>query len=429
MINIPFEHIIEKIRQEKGLSKEEIMERIKAKMDKLSGLISKEGAAYIIANELGVKLVQPEEALKIKNIVSGMRSVEFTGKVMRMFDVVNFDKDGRKGKVMSFFVADETGQIRVTAWHDMVDKLSGLKEGDIVKITGGYVRSNNSQNEVHLNDRSKVVINPEGVEIDAKEQNLRQRRLIAMLEDNDQNVEVFATIVEVYDIRFFTVCPECGKRTVQKDDGLYCDVHGKTSLYYSYVMNLVLDDGTGHIRAVFFKNQVQRLLNKTNEEILVYVNEPEKFNDIKTELLGEQIKVIGRVVSNERFERKELVAQLVFRDINVEEEMANLEKMKKELEEKGLLKQDGVESENQLKVNNDEGLVGTETNQGQSAEETIINESRENENVKQNNLNEDVPVDDILGDNVVEEKITMDVDDDKKDKKDKEDDVLGIDDI
>ncbi len=427
MINIPFEQIIEKIKKEKGISEDEIMSKIKAKMDKLSGLISKEGAAYIVANELGVKLIQPNESLKIKNILSGMRNVEFTGKVTRIFDVVNFERDGRKGKVMSFFVADETGQIRVTAWHDAVNMLSSLSQGDIVKISGAYVRENNGQKEVHLNERSKVIVNPPGITVDAKDFNARKRKLIVQLEDNEENVEVFATIVDIYDIRFFTVCPECGKRTTQKEDGLYCDVHGKVSLYYSYLLNLVLDDGTGNIRTVLFKNQVQRLLNKTNEEILVYVNEPEKFSDIKTSLLGEQIKIIGRVVTNERFERKEIIAQLVFTDVDAEEEMKSLEMLR----EKYMAENQADSKAEESKADE---IIGTDaasqpaTADARPALADIASEDTLEAADVEHNLK--TPADDVVGDNVAEESIVMNADDEvKKDKDKKTGDVFGIDDL
>jgi hypothetical protein len=68
MIKITSEQIIEKISQKTQLSKEDIVSKIKAKMDQLSGLISKDGAAHIIANELGVKLFE-EGKLKIKDIL------------------------------------------------------------------------------------------------------------------------------------------------------------------------------------------------------------------------------------------------------------------------------------------------------------------------------------------------------------------------
>jgi len=54
MIRIPYAEMITKIQEKTGLSQEDVEAKIKDKLTQLSGLISKEGAAHIIANELGV---------------------------------------------------------------------------------------------------------------------------------------------------------------------------------------------------------------------------------------------------------------------------------------------------------------------------------------------------------------------------------------
>ena len=50
MIKIPYEQIVERIKTNANISEDEIKERVNAKMKQLSGLISKEGAAHIVAN-------------------------------------------------------------------------------------------------------------------------------------------------------------------------------------------------------------------------------------------------------------------------------------------------------------------------------------------------------------------------------------------
>ncbi len=75
MLKIPKDKIIEKIKEKTGLSDKEISTKIKDKLDLLSGLISEEGAAIIIANELGVKVFEDGGKQDIKNVVGGMRNV------------------------------------------------------------------------------------------------------------------------------------------------------------------------------------------------------------------------------------------------------------------------------------------------------------------------------------------------------------------
>lgn len=326
MINMPYADIIGKIKEQKSVSEEELEGKIKQKMDQLSGLISKEGAAYIVANDYGVKLVQTEGPVKVKDIVNGIKNVETAGKVTRKFNVIEFDKEDRKGKVGSFMLADETGEIRVTAWNDQTQLLENFNEGDVVKIVDGYVRGNQGQNEVHLNSRSKLTVNPLGVKIEGVKAvaSGSGRKKISELQENDQGVEVLATVVQVFDPRFFEQCPECRKRLVQGDEGFMCEEHGSVEPKYSYVANIVLDDGSDNIRAVMFREAMQDLFKKTDSELQKMRDSQEVIEAAKTELLGEQVIITGRVVRNKMFDRLEIVANKVNRDVNPEEEIAKL---------------------------------------------------------------------------------------------------------
>src|SRR3989344_8042549 len=166
MIKIPFQDIIEKITKESRLSEKEINNKIDDKLKQLSGLISKEGAAHIIANELGIKLLEAVSGkLQIKNILAGMRDVETVGRVQRIFETREFQSKDRQGKVASLIIADETGSIRAVLWGDQTDNLKNIQENTIIKLLSGYVRENSGQKEIHLNERSKLIVNPKGESI------------------------------------------------------------------------------------------------------------------------------------------------------------------------------------------------------------------------------------------------------------------------
>ena len=82
-VQIPYERILETLQEKTDLSQEEIEGKIQAKLKQLSGLISKEGAGHIVANELGVRLIeQVSGKLKISSILAGMRDIEVEGKVV-----------------------------------------------------------------------------------------------------------------------------------------------------------------------------------------------------------------------------------------------------------------------------------------------------------------------------------------------------------
>jgi len=335
MIQIPFSDLIKKIKEKGNISEEEINGKIKEKMDKLSGLISKEGAAHIIANELGIKIFE-EGRLKIRDILIGMRDVEFVGKTKQIFGVNEFVRqDGSKGKVASFILGDETGEVRVAAWGEHADMVRKIQQDYIIKIKSGYVRDNNGRKEVHLGNRSEIIINPEGEKIEAiKQEEEGERKNIKDLQENEQNISILGTIVQIFDPRFFEICPECGKRARMKDDKFICEEHDAVKPDFSYVFNVFLDDGTDNIRVTCFRNQMEMLTGKTRDEILKYRTSPDKFEKVKNDLLGNIVKFIGRVNKNEMFDRLEFIANRVYTDLDPEEEIKRLneevEKINKE---------------------------------------------------------------------------------------------------
>ncbi len=321
MLHIPYETIVHKIKEKTNLSEAEIDKQVSEKMSQLSGLISKEGAINIVANHLGVSLVQ-QGPLKINQLQPGMKAIEILGKITRKYNLYEFTRGDALGKVASFQMADDTGSVRVTLWHDQTAIFEELKEGSVVKISDGYVKENNNFKEIHLNTKSKLVLTPDEVFLsDLKMNPTAARKKIVDLTDQDNNAELLGTIVQVFDVKFYPVCPDCNKKVQVNEDGAYCSAHMKVTPSYSYVLNLFLDDGSDNIRVVFFKQQIMQLLKKRDEEIQVFREKPELFTPIKNNLLGEMIKLVGRVSKNALFDRKEFVVNTVEINLDPEEEI------------------------------------------------------------------------------------------------------------
>ena len=55
------DEILGKIESQTNLGKEELREKIKKKQNDLSGLVSLEGAAYLVGKEVGVNLLNSEK--------------------------------------------------------------------------------------------------------------------------------------------------------------------------------------------------------------------------------------------------------------------------------------------------------------------------------------------------------------------------------
>ena len=325
MYKIPLSDIKQKILSSGKLSAEQLELKLKAKINELSGLISEEGAAHIIANELGVELVSlSSKKLKIKEVYAGMRNITAVGKVMRKSEAREFLKDNRSGKVCSLVLGDETGTIRVVFWNEQVDLLRTVSEGDILLVKDAYVKENNRDREIHLGNQGSIAVNPEGESIGiVREGTSFQRKKIEELHDGE-GVEIVGTAVQIFDPRFFYVCPDCHKRVMETQGVFQCAEHAEVKPI-TYVMNVVLDDGTGTIRAVLWKNQTNNLLGKTEDGVVLYKDNTALFEEIKNGLLGEQLKLLGQVKKNDMFSRLELNVQMVFR-AKPEEELAQLEK-------------------------------------------------------------------------------------------------------
>ena len=315
MIKLPYESIVEKIKAGAGLSEKEIDAKVNEKMKQLSGLISREGAAHIISNELGIKLLeQTSGKLQIKNIIEGMRDVETVGRVQQKYELREFNTNGRQGKVASLVLADETGRIRVVMWGDKADNLNNLKENDILKVQGGYVRNNTGRLELHINDRSKVIINPPGESVNAVQavqQARAERKEIKDISEKDAFAEIMGTIVQAYDVRFFE-----SKREGEKP--------------YSYVLNAVIDDGTDNIRVAFFREQAEKLTKLNYDQMMQFQDNIDAFEEIKTALLGMMVKVAGRVKKNDMFDRLEMVANFI-EEANPDEEIRRLNEQAKKV--------------------------------------------------------------------------------------------------
>ena len=325
MIKIPYEQIISKIKEEANISESEIEGKINQKMKQLSGLISKEGAAHIVANELGIKLFDAFSGkLQIKNVLAGLRNVETVGKVLQTYELREFTTNERQGKVASMVIGDDTGTIRVVMWGSQADNIKDITNGMIIKVVGGYVKDNNGNIEIHVNERSQLMLNPPGENVANVKQYSVERKEINKLTENDSNVEILGTIVQVFDPRFFPIDPETGRKVTENEGKYYLKEKVIENPDHSYVLNVIVDDGTDNMRAVFFREAMEKLLNCSKEKVLSYKDNPESFEQEKSDLLGALVKINGRVKKNLFFDRLEIVANDVSLNPDPDDEIKRL---------------------------------------------------------------------------------------------------------
>lgn len=310
-----YELLIDRISKAADLERSEVERKVEAKKAKLSGLISKEGAAQIIAAELGISF--EEEDFKISELIGGLRKVNVVGKIMNIFPVREFEKNGRKGKVANFVLADETGSTRVVLWdtnHIGLIENESIKVGDVVEIKNGSTR----ESEIHLSSfgelkKSATVMAEVKNAPAASEASLDEAR-------QGMNVKTRGVVVQVFQPRFYSVCPTCNKKVVGDSEGVFkCAEHGKVQKKDKGILNFVIDDGSEAMRVVMFSDQIKLLIP---EEDLA---DEEKAAAFRDDFLGTEIILSGRVNRNQLFNNLEIVASSVEK-VDVEKLIVELDK-------------------------------------------------------------------------------------------------------
>src|SRR4030042_2373867 len=293
-----YERIIEKISKISGLEKEEIERRIEAKRAKLSGLISREGAAQVIAAELGISF--DNEKLKLEELLPGMRKVNTVGKIMGFSPVRTFKtKKGDDGKVANLFIADDTSNIKVVLWdtnHIGLIEKREIVPGVVVEIANGSMRDN----ELHLGSFSELKITKDSIE-NVKAEKIFRERKISELKSSD-SAKIRAFVVQSFEPRFFYVCHECGKKAVQEGENFTCAEHGKVIAKKRALLNVVIDDGTETIRTVAFQDNLADIG-------LTEFENPEELLNQRERLLGKEMFFSGTVRDNKMFNTPEFIIE------------------------------------------------------------------------------------------------------------------------
>ena len=96
-----------------------------------------------------------KEKMKISELLNGMRKINLVGKVLRMNRVIEYNKNGKQGKIGSFVLADDTSTLRIVLWdtnHISLIETGDIKEGDVVEISSGDIRNG----EMHLSGFSDI---------------------------------------------------------------------------------------------------------------------------------------------------------------------------------------------------------------------------------------------------------------------------------
>ncbi|BAA31015.1 361aa long hypothetical protein [Pyrococcus horikoshii OT3] len=358
MVVLTKEKIIEIIEEKTGMSREKIEEEIRRIMEEDPHL-SEQGAAALLAERLGIDLIEREETslMKISDLYPGMdpREVNIIGRVLKKYPVREYTKkDGSIGRVASLVIYDDSGRARVVLWDGKVaEYYNKIEVGDVIKVLDAQVRESLSGlPELHINFRARIILNPEDPRVDSipplEEVRIATytRKKIGDIEPGDRFIEIRGTIAKVYRVLTYDACPEC-KKKVDYDPGTgvwICPEHGEVEPIKMTILDFGLDDGTGYIRVTLFGDDAEELLGVSSEEIAEKIKELENSGLTTKEaarklaeeefykIIGKEIVVRGNVIED-RFLGLILRASS-WEEVDYRKEIENI---KEELEKLGVM--------------------------------------------------------------------------------------------
>ncbi|MCD6248311.1 MAG: DUF2240 family protein [Hadesarchaea archaeon] len=237
-----FDDIVRKILEKTGLDRNELMARIRRKQEELSGFITPEGAAAIVAREFGIvpeRKIPEVRKLTISDLSPGMSNVDIVARVVRVYEPREFERrDGSKGQVASVILQDSTGQIRGVLWdkHVSLIKENKIRKGVSIRVCGAYVKHRqNGPPELNLGLRSSIEINPDDPRVEELPELPESKAKIADLKPDLSDVDVVGRVTAV-----------SGPKTFERPDGSI----GK-------VASVMLIDGSGQTRVSLWDEKAE----------------------------------------------------------------------------------------------------------------------------------------------------------------------------
>ncbi|MDD1756871.1 MAG: hypothetical protein LUQ39_08575, partial [Methanomassiliicoccales archaeon] len=236
----------------------------------------------------------PGEKVKVAELQDGMNNVTVIGRILS----VEKREVGTEGAkiVFSGILADETGKVQYSAWHDF-----NLKPNELLQIARGYVKAWKGVPKLNFGERAVVTRlkqeqAPEIGSMKAKPRSIEDIERVGGATD----ALVIGTVVDVKEgSGLIRRCPQC-KRVVQKGA---CRLHGKVEGIPDLRVKAVLDDGNSSMTVVLNRAVTENLLGMDLEECVRQAKEAMNTEVIKEfieeRLLARPFEMRGNVLSDE----------------------------------------------------------------------------------------------------------------------------------
>lgn len=256
----------------------------------------------ITDKKLDLPPLSDNKPIKIGEIKPNISGFEVIGRILHIYP----QKAYSKGNMASFILGDDSGVIRTVLWDEKSEIAKELKIGDAVRIRNAYSRANiGDEPEVHVGRYSEIILNqdlnlPSLTEIEGL---LIKSKDIINLENNDRYVQINGRIVDIDDRRKITymTCPNCNKRVQNTGNEWFCESCNSTvNPNPNIVMSFLIEDDTGSIRAIFFKENAESLLGMDTEEVMNIIGESGgdeslPIRQTKDKIINTEASLLGRV--------------------------------------------------------------------------------------------------------------------------------------
>ena len=236
------EDLIQQIlAKQPDVSRDQILETLKAEKEKTGGLIADETLLRLIAARHGIETTHSNVIRKlcISDLVAGLNDVTVTGRVVAVFPAKTFEGK-RSGKVANLMVTDKDDTLRVVLWDDNVDFVESgeVKTGQIIRFAHGYTREDQEGKvELHLGRKSRLQVNPENFNPEDYASLSKFTTKISEVTAAQNSVHLVGTLKEVFRGSTFT----------------------RTDESTGTVLRLKLADETGEILVVAWNEKAEEL--------------------------------------------------------------------------------------------------------------------------------------------------------------------------
>ncbi len=244
----------------------------------------------------GMPYVGRPTPVRVVDLREGASNIAVTARILSV-EAREVDVEGTRKAVFSGVLADETGKSQFSAWKDF-----GLKEREVVRIEGAYVKSWRGIPQIGFDDRATVTRLKDDALPPAEKLGESPRMWIEDLAERGGGVDVTVRGILI-DLRegsgLVYRCPEC-RRVLRKGA---CRIHGEVKGEPDLRVKAVLDDGSGALTAVFNRELTEALLDKSIEETIAEAKEAMSTDVVRDELadllVAQPIEARGNVTSDD----------------------------------------------------------------------------------------------------------------------------------